>query len=497
MLQIETISKSFGSTAAVRNVSLTAAPGRVLGLVGENGAGKSTLMKIMTGIVRQDSGSIAFGGDSLLPGSIEDARRLGIRCAFQELTVIPGLTVAENLAIGRAAPLARNFDWPAQAEAAATALSRFRLDLDPSRDVAALRLGERYRLEIVKVLRDDPKVLLLDESTAALTGPEVDWLEERMRALLGDGGTIVFISHRWEEIERFCDDVAVLRNGELVHRSPRAELSRQEAVRLMSGHPEGSLFPQRKAPEERPALAVEAVSAKGLSDITLDLGRGEILGLAGLAGQGQEDFLRLLFGLNQPTSGRITFEGRPYNPGSPRAARRQAVGFVPLDRKSEGLFLGKSIAFNLTLLQRLWGRIPGFLSPRRESAFVHEQIRKIDIRPPRPGLAAGGLSGGNQQKVLFQRVLAEKPRLLLLADVTRGVDIQTKKELYRHIGDAAARGAAVLFYSTDTEELVGLCDRVAVFQRGRLVTVLSGRQRTRDRIVSASMGIARGHDNVH
>jgi ABC-type sugar transport system ATPase subunit len=237
-----------------------------------------------------------------------------------------------------------------------------------------------------------------------------------------------------------------------------------------------------------PVLELADISAPGLRGITLVLREGEILGLAGLAGQGQEDVLRVVFGLTRPAGGRMSLAGEPYRPRTPRAAQARGIGFVPLDRKSEGLFLSKSMRFNLGVVAREIAVTPArIVSRRRERAFVRRQIEAIDIRPPEPAMRVGALSGGNQQKVLFQRVMAERPRLLLLADVTRGVDIQTKKELYAQVRAAADQGTAVLFYSTDTEELTGLCSRVAVFQRGRVVRELAGSALSRDAIVAASL----------
>jgi ribose transport system ATP-binding protein len=492
-LVLQSLSKAFGPTRAVHDVALSITPGQVLGLVGENGAGKSTVLKMVAGLLRADSGAIRVGTDTLVPGSLHDAQAHGIRCAFQELTIIGGLTIGENLALadpgGR---LTHAFGWE-QANATARAiLQAHELDLDPRRDAGSLMLGDQYRLEIVKALAAKPSFLLLDESTAALSAAEVDWLERQLIAFTAAGGGVVFISHRWEEIERFCGRVAILRNGVLVHESPTTELDRESAVTMMSGQPVGSIFPARKnAPQEKIALRLENVSGPGLAGVTLEVRKGEILGLAGLAGQGQESILRTVFGLQKSASGSMELFGRPYARATPRQAQRRRIGFVPLDRKREGLFLGKPIRFNLAVVTRQIraGRVP-FISRRREQTFVESQIAAIDIRPPNPEAVVVSLSGGNQQKVLFQRVMAEKLDLLLLADVTRGVDIQTKRELYRHVRIAADKGSAVLLYSTDTEELTGLCDRVAVLHRGRIVSMLAPPRLTRENIVSASLAIS-------
>ena len=495
-LALQSLSKAFGPTRAVDSLTLSVAPGEVLGLVGENGAGKSTVLKMVAGLLRADTGTITVGGAAPQPGSLRDAQAHGIRCAFQELTILAGLTIGENLALADPqGSLAHGFGWRERNAAAKRVLEAHELGFDPHREAASLMLGDQYRLEIVKALAARPSFLLLDESTAALSAGEVDWLERQLDRFTTAGGGVIFISHRWEEIERFCGRVAILRNGVLVHESATDELDREAAVTMMSGQPMGSLFPARSAPPGADiSLRLKDVSGPNLAEVSLEVKRGEILGLAGLAGQGQEEILRVIFGLQKTTGGSMELFGRLHRKASPRRAQRRGIGFVPLDRKREGLFLGKTIRFNLAVVTRqVLARWLPFISQRRERDFVRNQIDAIDIRPPQPNAVVASLSGGNQQKVLFQRVMAEKLGLLLLADVTRGVDIQTKKELYRHVRAAAEAGSTVLLYSTDTEELTGLCDRVAVLQRGRVVSILTPPQLTRENIVSASLAI--GHDH--
>ena len=495
------ISRAFGGIQALRDASFAARPGQVHALVGENGAGKSTMIKVLCGVTRPDSGRLRlFGQDVTLAGPA-DALRRGIATAFQELTLLPYLTVAENLLLrtpprGRSGLVRRNRLVP---EAGAT-LERFGVtDVDPAAVVTDLSVARRQVVEIVRALSARPRVLFLDEPTAALPDREVDWLFEQVRAARDEGCCVIFTSHRWREIERLADQVTVFRNGTDV--ATRDALSEAEAVTLMAGRSLDQVYPRIPEPGENASAGVPvgvAVEATDLIDppggplrgVSLTLRHGEVLGIGGLAGQGQRELFLTLFGARRTAGGRISVAGRPVRLRRPRDAIRAGIGIalVPEDRKAEGLVLPMSVRDNLTLAVLDRVSIAGFLRRGGERRTVDRVIRQLSIRTDRPaGQQVGTLSGGNQQKVLMGRWLLTRADVLLLYDVTRGVDASTKHDFYRLVADLAGQGRAVLMYSSETEEIAQLCHRVLVMREGRVVAELAGPVHDTERIVAASV----------
>jgi ribose transport system ATP-binding protein len=488
MLSFKTIDKDFGATRAVINITLDAAPGTVLGLVGENGAGKSTLIKIAGGIVRQDRGLVSLDGEAMVGVGPAKAIARGVVSVFQELTLVRSLTVAENLFLS-APP---HHAWGSidrrklQADAQAL-LEGYCVGASAAAVVAGLPLGQQQMVEIIRAVHREPRVLLLDEATAALGAAEVEWLMRIVEAERKRGTIILFISHRWEEITAFCQRVAVMRNGELVTLADVDDISHDRAVELMTGARLGGVFPRKQSPAGSTLLEARGLVSDVLHGVDLRLAKGEILGIGGLVGQGQDALLKSLFGDHPLRAGAIFTEGSPMRLKSPREAIARHIAYVPQERKIEGLLLQKSVAANLSfaILRRI-SRLAGFINRKAERRIVGAAINRLKIRASSNSQAVGALSGGNQQKVLLQKWLLTNPTVLLLNDVTRGVDIGTKTQIYAIITELAASGMGIVLYSTDAHELTELAHRVSVMIDGRIKADLAGDQLTAEGIVRAS-----------
>ena len=492
MLSIRGIDKRFGATHAVRDVSFDAQRGRVLGLVGENGAGKSTVIRMIGGVIAPDGGSIHLDGDRLALRSPSDALMHGIDSVFQELALIGNLTVAENLFLLKAPTRPwLSIDRRRAVGQAAAILERYQLDIAPTARVGSLPLGQRQMLEIVRSVERDPTVLVLDEATSSLGQSEVGWLARLVRGLRDADRIVLFISHRWDEITTFCDRVAVMRNGRLVEVADCAAMSQDRAVKLMTGRDTTGGFPPKTAPRSGALLDVRDLEGRMLSRISFTLAPGEILGLGGLVGQGQTELLRALFAVLPLRSGSIALNGQPLRLRGPRAAIAAGMAYVPLERKSEGVFLDKSVAFNMTYALLALGRLNswfGIIRFGKERSVVARAIEHLKIRARSGHAPIRALSGGNQQKVLLEKWLQTRPALLLLDDVTRGVDIYTKHQIYDLIRALAREGVGVIFYSSDTNELVGLADRVLVMADREVRRSFAGDELSAAAVVDAAFG---------
>ena len=488
MLSFKTIDKDFGATRAVINITLDAAPGTVLGLVGENGAGKSTLIKIAGGIVRQDRGLVSLDGEAMVGVGPAKAIARGVVSVFQELTLVRSLTVAENLFLSAPPRHAwGSIDRPKLQADAQALLEGYHVGASAAAVVAGLPLGQQQMVEIIRAVHREPRVLLLDEATAALGAAEVEWLMRIVEAERKRGTIILFISHRWEEITAFCQRVAVMRNGELVTLADVDDISHDRAVELMTGARLGGVFPRKQSPAGSSLLEARGLVSDVLHGVDLRLAKGEILGIGGLVGQGQDALLKSLFGDHPLRAGAIFAEGSPMRLKNPREAIARHIAYVPQERKIEGLLLQKSVAANLSfaILRRI-SRLAGFINRKAERRIVGEAINRLKIRASSNSQAVGALSGGNQQKVLLQKWLLTNPTVLLLNDVTRGVDIGTKTQIYAIITELAASGMGIVLYSTDAHELTELAHRVSVMIDGRIKADLAGDQLTAEGIVRAS-----------
>ena len=466
------VGKRFGDAWVLRGVSLAVSAGGVLGLVGENGAGKSTLLNVLAGVFPPDAGGVRVDGADYAPRSPAEAAAAGVALVHQELNLLPNLSVAENLLLHRlptrgAGPFCRLDRTGLHARAGAI-LSAVGLALDPARPVAGLPPGERQLLEIAKGLAAGARVLVLDEPTTSLSRPEADRLFQLVRRVSGQGTTVVFVSHTLPDVLALCDRVAVLRDGRLVADGPRGEFDHARLVTLMVGRPLDAAFPSRTVPPTAdPLLEVRDLHRAGLGPVSLTVHRGEVVGLAGLMGAGRTELLRAVFGLDPATGGSVTLAGEPLDGLSPRGRISRGLALLTEDRRADGLLLDAPVPDDAGL-----AALPRFSSVgrvrRRELAgAVRTAADRVRLTAaPLHTRTARTLSGGNQQKVVLLKWLLTRPRVLLLDEPTRGVDVGARAEIYRTVNELVEAGAGVLLASSEVEELLGLCDRVLVMAGG-------------------------------
>ncbi len=492
LIEMSGVSKTFGSSIALDDVSLELIPGSVHALMGENGAGKSTLMKILAGVVQPDQGTVRLNGRELRITGPREALDAGISTVFQELSLLPNLTIAENMFLGRE-PTTRfgTVDIGLMERRAGSTLNELGLTLDPATLVSELTIADRQFVEIARGIFANASVVILDEPTAALNAADVETLNRHIRRLKEQGKAIVYISHRMDEIFAICDTVTVLKDGRKVATRPIREVTPQSLVAMMVGRQIEDLFPRRGTPGGQPVLAVEGLrlTSDG-APLSFTLCRGEIVALAGLEGQGQREVLRSLIGEHQPHGGTLTVKGRridlPISPsGGVRQMQATGVGFVPEDRKDEGLFLGLPLAHNISI--GLHTARPELSLARRYLKVVAGTLQGLSVKAAGPGAPAGSLSGGNQQKVLLGRYLASGADILLIEEPTRGVDIGAKAEIYKLLRNFTDRGGAILVLSRETVELIGLCDRILVVHGKTIVGDMPAGEATEHGILDAAL----------
>jgi ribose transport system ATP-binding protein len=486
------IAKRFPGVQALDRVDLDLVAGEIHGLAGENGSGKSSLVKVLAGRYAADEGEVLLDGRPTSFGSPSAGLRAGIALIAQEVLVHPDLTVAENVLFGRA-PRRRwgGLDWPESHRRAAGVLERLRLDVDPRRRLGDLPLHVQHMVAIGKMVERAPRVLVLDEPTSSLTEEEVATLFGLLRELRAGGTTVVYITHRLREYFELCDRITVLRDGRLVATRPTAGLDEGELVQLMVGRHMTSIFERRAdraapAPAgRRPALRVRGLRTSKLAGIDLDVAPGEIVGVAGQAGAGRSSLARTLFG-GHAYEGAIEVDGAAVRLRSARDAMAAGIGYVPEDRKGAGLVLSMSVAENVTMPQ--WDRLARAGVRRRgmHDRVVADAIERLRIRCPGPRTDAGALSGGNQQKIVIAKALARGPKLLLLDEPTRGIDVGAKAEIYALIEALAARGLGVVVFSSELLELLRLSDRIVVLAKGRVVGESAADESTEESITAMS-----------
>jgi ribose transport system ATP-binding protein len=494
---IEGVSKRYGGVRALEGAALTIEAGRIHAVLGENGAGKSTLIKIMAGVVAPDEGRMLLDGEPVSFASPAAAQAAGIACIFQELSLIPDLSVADNIAISNPPCRFGLIDRKAQRRMAEEALARAGADnIHPRALVKDLSLSRRQMVEIAKALARKPRILILDEATSALTAADVTRIYAVLKRLRTEGLALVYISHRMHEIAELADECTVFCNGRSVASFAAGTKTDNEIVELMIGREYDAAFPPRTsrvANDAAPRLEVRHLGwTDRLTDISLVVRAGEVIGLGGLDGQGQRELLLALFGVLQGTTGDVLIDGRQVTIAGPSVAKQKNIGMalIPEDRKTEGLMLPMSVHDNLSFaalgtLAR-WGFI---IDAAAEGAAVQRIVRQLAVRAERTDMPAGSLSGGNQQKLVIGKWLMMAPRILLLNDPTRGIDVGTKQEMYQLLRDLAGAGAAILFYSTDYDELIGCCDRVLVMYDGAIKRELAGAEITEHALVSSALNI--------
>ncbi|MDB5563354.1 MAG: ATP-binding protein of ribose transporter [Hyphomicrobiales bacterium] len=497
LFRMEGISKRYGGVKALENASLTVQAARVHAILGENGAGKSTLIKIMSGVVAPDAGRMLLEGQSVQFANPAAANAAGIVCIFQELSLIPDLTVADNIVVSNPPTRFGMIDRRAQRRIAEEALARAGgEDIHPMALVKDLPLSRRQIIEIAKALARKPRLLILDEATSALTAADVSKVFDVLRRLRAEGLALLFISHRMHEIAEIADDCTIFRNGRNVATYRAGSKTDNEVVELMIGREYSHVFPPKKPlppSDQPPVLDVRNLSwTQRLKDVSLTARAGEVVGLGGLDGQGQRELLLALFGVLRGASGEVLIDGKPTRIGSPRVAKSRKIGMalIPEDRKTEGLMLPMSVRDNLSFAALGNLSHAGVVDQRAERAAVDEMIRLLAIRTDGIDVPAGSLSGGNQQKLVIAKWLMVSPRIILLNDPTRGIDVGTKEEIYALLRKLADSGAAIVLYSTEYDELVGLCDRVIVLYDGAIKRTLVGSEITERALIGSALNIA-------
>jgi ribose transport system ATP-binding protein len=488
------VSKRYGGVRALENVDFACDRGKIHAVLGENGAGKSTLIKIVAGVVQPDAGSIALDGLTRRFSSPSAATAVGVVCIFQELSLMPDLSIADNISIAGPPRRFGLIDARAQRRRAEALLAEVGCeDVNPIGRVRDLPLSRRQMVEIAKALGQRPRLLILDEATSALTSADVEKVYALLARLKSEGVAILYITHRMHEVEALADRASVFRNGRHIETFDKGGRSTAEIVQLMIGRDIAAQYPPKPKRMARAAtLRAEGLGWENrLKDISFEVGAGEIVGLGGLDGQGQKTLMLALFGVLRGVTGRITVNGRTVRPRSPAHAKARDIGvaLVPEDRKTEGLMLTMSVADNLTIASLEALSVGPFLALGREANAVEAGVKRLRIKLGAASDAVSTLSGGNQQKVVIAKWLMTEPRVILLNDPTRGIDVGTKQELYRLMRELADQGAAILFYSTDYDELIGCCDRVAIMYDGRIVRELAGDELNETNIVASSLNI--------
>lgn len=491
LLAIENISKRFGSTQALNNVSLSLYEGEVHALLGENGAGKSTLIKILTGIYQSDSGTVKLNGKAIRIRNSFDAQAFGIAAIHQEPMIFPDLNVAENIFISHR-NRGRIVNWRKMYKDAEEILARLDIKLDVRSPARGLTLAAQQAVEIAKAISLDVRVLIMDEPTASLSAHESEQLFKLTRALRDQGVSIVYISHRMEEVFALSDRISVLRDGKLISSAEAAQVTTQSAIRDMVGRDVGDNITRNENELGDTLLAVKGLGKQGVfNDLTFDVHAGEVLGFAGLVGSRRTDVGLSLFGIETADTGTITFAGNPIDIRTPQQAVDLGIAYVTEDRRGLGLSMPMSITSNISLpLLKNYLTKLGLVKRGAERASAEKFRKRLSIRTPDVSTVVGNLSGGNQQKVMLSKWLNIKPKLLILDEPTRGVDVGAKAEVHHIINELAAEGIAIIMISSDLPEVLAMSDRILVMREGRQMAILDGQTATQESVMTAAMGAA-------
>lgn len=489
-IQMKGIHKAFGSNQVLSGVDFELREGEVHALMGENGAGKSTLMNILTGMHARDEGVILIDGEETYFANPKEAERRGIAFIHQELNVWPDMTVLENLFIGREISsrwgLLKTDEMKALAEAQ---FQRLSVDIPLNSDAGECSVGQQQMIEIAKALLTDTKVIIMDEPTSALTEREIQKLFEVIESLKKDGVSIVYISHRMEEIFTICDRITVMRDGRTVDTKDIPETSFDEVVKKMVGRELTERYPARNPSPGKVVLEVKHASRKGLfQDINFQIRSGEIVGFSGLMGSGRTEIMRALFGLDRLDTGEVSVFGKPAVIRKPADAVKLGIGFITEDRKDEGLVLDFSVRENMVLPSLKSFTSKGLISAQSEKSFVESLIKRLHIKTQSSETSAGNLSGGNQQKVVIAKWVGIGPKLLILDEPTRGVDVGAKREIYQLMNELTGHGVAIIMVSSELPEVLGMSDRIVVVHEGRITGELSKEEATQEKIMTLATG---------
>jgi rhamnose transport system ATP-binding protein len=489
LLQLTDTTKAFGGVHALRGVTFDLLAGEVHALVGENGAGKSTLIKILTGAVQSDSGTLQIAGEEISEHSPAKAAALGIAVIYQQPALFPDLSVAENIALALEKPSAfRLVRWGERRRRARDLLERIGARIDPDTPARHLSMPEQQLVEIAKAVGSQARIIIMDEPTASLSDREVENLFRIIHEWKRKGVGILYVSHRLEELALIADRVTALRDGLIVGTRRMDEVDRQMLIQMMVGRPLADLCPKVEVVPGDVVLETRRLACSGSPEISLHVRSGEILGLAGLIGAGRTEFARMLFGLTPADSGRILLHGKPVRIASPCDAVRHGIAYVPEDRRKHGIIADFSVAWNTTLaiLSRIstWG----FLDFARERQLARTWVDELGVKTPSEDTLVGDLSGGNQQKVALARWLVAQPAVLILDEPTQGVDVAAKAEIHKSIGALARQGMAIILISSDLPEILGLSDRIAVLHGKRLMATLDRQDANQETVMELALG---------
>ncbi|MDR5700544.1 sugar ABC transporter ATP-binding protein [Agromyces aerolatus] len=491
VLSLTGAAKTFGPVVALADGTIELRAGEIHALVGENGAGKSTLVKILAGLHHPDAGVFTVGGEPVEFRSVADSKAAGISVIYQEPTLFPDLTVAENIFIGRQPRGRAGLISRATMRKRATELfDQLGVPIDPDRIAEGLSIADQQIIEIAKAISLDAKVLIMDEPTAALSGVEVDRLFAVARSLRDRGAGILFISHRFDEVFALTDRITVMRDGRYISTHDTASATVEQIVREMVGRDIAQLFPKEPAEIGEVVLSVRDLSRAGVfSGVDLEVRAGEIVGLAGLVGAGRTEVARAVFGIDPYDRGTVELGGRPLKPGNPQAAIDAGIGFVPEDRRKQGLVMDLSVTRNVALTLRNSLAKFGLINGRREQRAADEWSKRLRVKTGSADYAVSTLSGGNQQKVVLAKWLATEPKLLIVDEPTRGIDVGTKSEVHRLLSDLAGRGIAILMISSELPEVLGMADRVVVMHEGRVTAVIPRADATPENVMHAATAV--------
>jgi rhamnose transport system ATP-binding protein len=487
-LELRDVQKSFGAVRALSSGSLRVEHGSIHALVGENGAGKSTLVKVVAGVHRRDGGDLLLEGQSVDFASTAESKAAGVAVIYQEPTLFPDLSVTENIFMGRQLLGAgRRIDRNAMYAEAERLFSGLGVAIDPRRPALGLSIADQQIIEIAKAISLDAKVLIMDEPTAALSGVEVERLFTVARRLRDEGRALVFISHRFDEVFALCDTVTVMRDGAYVDTLPVAETDIDQMVALMVGREVGDLFPKTPATIGEPVLQVSGLTSPGVfHDVSFEVRSGEIVGLAGLVGAGRSEIARAVFGVDGYESGEVRLNGTSVSKKNPRAAIRAGMAFIPEDRRKQGLVIDASVSRNVAGVIRERLTHVGLLTQRAENAAAGPWAGRLEVKTNALDANAATMSGGNQQKVVIAKWLATEPKLLIIDEPTRGIDVGTKAEVHRLLSELAGQGMAILMISSELPEVLGMADRVLVVCEGNLTADLPQAEATPENVMLAA-----------
>ena len=491
-IEMTGISKKFGVVPVLNSVDLKVRPGEIHALIGENGAGKSTLIKILSGVHQKDEGQVLLNGKAINPRNTHEGQVLGINVVYQELSLVNDLSVAENIYLHKLGANKFWMNWKQLTNDADQLLDSLGFDIDPSAIVRDLSIVQKQVVEIAKALSEDTKVLVLDEPTTVFDPTDVNKLFDNLLKLKQKGISIIYISHHLDEIFKIADSVTVLKDGENTGSMPVSDTTVDKVIQLMIGRELKDLFPQRNVEiGESPIFEVKGLTARDtlVNNVSFAVKSGEVLGIAGLGGSGRTETAKLIFGADRKESGTLTLEGKNIRTRSPVEAIRHAIGFIPEDRKEEGVFLSLSVSKNISItnFKSIANRL-GFISPKEEVDSVSTLIEKLNIKASSPEVDVKNLSGGNQQKVVLAKWLSIDSKIIIIDEPTRGVDVGAKVDIYKLINEVAKKGVGVIVISSDMGEIMGISDRIIVMHKGSVFGELAKPEFSEENILRYAIG---------